>query len=403
MSGSSNGRYCVSKDQAEFAGVWLRTRHTHLPISFSEATVKRFCTALVDDPEAGKATRAALIKSYEGDQVLYNRFIAWWLEQRKRFLGRSAKTPCRRDRWRSAGIVYAVDYRTIAGVGSRRFHPSTVGVVTDDVPWWDAYARTLTDSWYRWKWVPTSYEEVLAKGWWARSLTLRRPINDTANWGHAETYHSAPGADPERYLDAPGVMMTYPIGRQFAVSAPEPIGTYRAASGLTVVHHFALNENDEGWEKMDAQGRLSQPFQAVVGYAAVDVDRAGPLALLGEARAVAYGDPRNIALLCGSSFSTGFPMEFRQFMVAFQSVPALPSKVLRDAASDAHIVVREIKTPRHGTYYLVVNPTWSSKPGIQIRLPAVGQVTNLVTRARVPSTRFHLDLAPADLHAFRVN
>jgi hypothetical protein len=244
---------------------------------------------------------------------------------------------------------------------------------------------------------------VVAKGWWGRALALRKPINDTANWGHAETFHSAPGADPERYLNAPGVMMTYPIGRQFAVAGQEPIGSYRAASGLTVVHHFTLNENDEGWEKLDAQARLSQPFQDMVGYAAVDVDRAGPLALLGEARAVAYGDPRNIAFLCGSSFSTGIPEEMRKFLLAFQAVPALPSTVVKDVASDSATVVREIKTPRHGTYYLVANPTWNTRNGVGIKLRVKGKVTNLVTRANVPSGTFTLDLAPASLHAFLVN
>jgi hypothetical protein len=390
------------KGQAQFAGAWLRTRHTHLPISFSAATIKRFQRATQDDPQAANATRAALIKSYEGDQVLYTRYLAWWLDQRKQFL---------------ANIQEHL-FREIGGDPQVLFTPWTteqlpelirgdsvlhaVGVVTDDAPWWETYVKSLKDDWYRWKWVPTAYHEVVSKGWWTRALTLRRPINDTGNWGHAEIYHSAPGADPERYAGARSVMMTYPIGRQFAVAGPEPISSYRSASGLTVVHHFTLNENDEGWEKMDSQGRLSQPFQGTVGYAAVDVDRAGPLALLGEAKAVAYGDPRNIAFLCGSSFSTGFPVEFRQFALAFQAVPALPSVVVKEAASDADIVVREIQTDRHGTYYFVVNPTWTEKQDVRISLPARGKAINLVTRAGATGNALLMDLAPASLHAFMV-
>jgi len=390
------------KGQAIFAGVWLRTRHTHLPISFSEAAIRRFQSVVQEDPKTGKTTREALIKSYEGDQALYNRYIAWWLDQRRSFLV-SIQKHLSAQIGGDPQVLFTpwITEQLPELVRGDSTHQVT-GIVTDDPAWWDAYAKSLTDNWYRWKWGPARFDEVASNGWWGRSLNLRRPINDSSNWGHSETWHSAPGADPERYVATHGVMMTYPIGRLFSVARPEPISTYRAGSGLTVVHHFALNENDEGWETMDAQARMSQPFQAVVGYAAVDVDRAGPLALLGVAKAVAHADPRNIAFLCGSSFSTGFPVESQQFALAFQAVPALPSTVLKDAASDGDVVVREIKTPRHGTYYFVVNPTWSSKPGVMVKLPARGQVTNLVTRARATGNAFTMDLAPASLHAFLV-
>ena len=390
------------KGQASFAGVWLRMRNTHLPVSFSKAVLERFQKAFASDPQAGKATRATLIKSYEGDQSLYNRYIAWWLDQRRNFLA-GVQMHLASQLGGEPQVLFTpwITEQLPELVRGDSTHQSA-GVVTDDVPWWDAFAKTQTDGWYRWNWVPTSMDEVVTNGWWGRTLALRRSINDPANWGHSETYHSAPGADPERYLQTPGVMMTYPIGRQFAVAGPEPIFTFKAGSGLTVVHHFTLNENDEGWDKMDAQTRLSQPFQNVVGYAAVDVDRAGPLALLGEARAVAYGDPRNIAFLCGSSFSTGFPLELRRFFLAFQAVPALPSTVIKDAASDPAIVVREIRTPRHGTYYYVVNPSWHGRKAVRITLPAPGKVTNLVTSAAMAAGGFSLDLDPASLHSYLV-
>jgi hypothetical protein len=390
------------KDQAQFAGVWLRTRHTHLPVSFSPSTVARFRASRPNDPKARQASRATLIASYEGDHELYDRYLEWWLERRAAFLAHIQRqltvalggepqvlfTP-----WISEQVPELVR-------GDSSYHG--IGVVTDDPAWWDAFARKQTDGWYRWKWVPTSFDEVVARSWWARSLALRRPIHDTANWSHAEVYHSAPGADPEHYRQRRGVMMTYPIGRLFTVAGAEPINSFRAQAGLTVAHHFTLNENDEHWEKMDANTRLAQPFQAVAGYVAADVDRAGPLALLNEARAVAYGDPRNIAFLCASSFSTGFPLELRGFFQAFQAVPALPSRLVPQAANDAGVVVREIPTQRHGTYYFVVNPTWSTKASVRVKLPAVGQITDLVRRQSLGSGPVELRLEAASLQAFHV-
>jgi hypothetical protein len=260
----------------------------------------------------------------------------------------------------------------------------------------------MEDQWYRWKYVPTSHEDVIRSNWWARTLGLRRPINDSGNWEHAEVYHSAPGADPDHYRNVTGVAMTYPIGRLFTVAGTEPISGYRAQSGLSVVQHFALNENDDNWGRMDPNTRLAQPFQNTVGYASVDVDRAGSLALLNAARAVAHGDPRNLAFLCASSFSTGFPLELRRFFLTFQAVPALPSTVLQNLASDPEVVLREIPTGQHGTYYLLVNPTWRSKAAVRITLPAQGRVIDLLNGNATESNTMTLALEPASLRAWQV-
>jgi hypothetical protein len=245
-------------------------------------------------------------------------------------------------------------------------------------------------------------EDVVRQGWWGRALALRRPINDSANWSHAEVYHSAPGADPEHFRAVPGVMMTYPLGRLFTVAGPEPITNYHTAAGLSVVHHFALNENDGDWDRMDAATRAAQPFQAVAGYVAADVDRAGPQVLLQEARAVAYGDPRNLGFLAAANFSTGFPLELRRFIRAFVAVPALPSRVVPGAASDADVVVREIPAERHGTYYFVVNTSWHAKPRVRVTLPRAGAVTELVASRRSNEQTVVLDLQPAELRAYHV-
>jgi hypothetical protein len=387
---------------APFAGVWLRTRQTHLPISFSEVTIGRFRAAFAGDPEAQKASRAGLIASYEGDGRLYNRYIEWWLRQRAAFLAAvhgylakelGAQTQVLFTAWTTEEVP---DLRP----GDSYYHG--IGVVTDDPAWWQAYARSQTDDWYRWKWVPIASAEVAAQQLWARTLSLRPPINDSANWGSQESYHSAPGADPEHYRDVNGVMLTYPVGRLFTVAGPAPMTTFQARAGLTVVHHYTLNENDENWDKMDAATRLAQPFQAVAGYVAADVDRAGPHVLLNEARAVAYGDARNIGFLCASNFSTGFPLQVRRFVQAFVAVPALPSRFVAGAASDADVVVREVATEHDGTYYWVVNPTWYAKAAVRVTFPAAGERVDLVTGRKMGSGVLTLSLEPAGLRAYHV-
>ena len=56
------------------------------------------------------------------------------------------------------------------------------------------------------------------------------------------------------------------------------------------------------------------------------------------------------------------------------------------AASDREIVVREIKTSTHGTYYAVVNTSMATKSGVSVKLPATGSVRDLVA---------NVDLGPA--------
>lgn len=387
---------------APFAGVWLRTRQTHLPISFREATLGRFRAAFAGDPEVRETSRTTLIASYEGDGKLYHRYIEWWLTRRAAFLA-AVREYLAKELGAQAQVLFTP--WITEEVPDLRQHDSYyhgIGVVTDDPAWWQAYAQSQTDGWYRWKWVPITSAEVTAKQLWARTLSLRPPINDSANWSSQELYHSAPGADPEHYRDVNGVMMTYPTGRLFTVAGPELMTTFGGRAGLTVVHHYALNENDENWDKMDPSMRLAQPFQNVAGYVAADVDRAGPHVLLQEARAVAYGDARNLGFLCASNFSTGFPLQIRRFVQAFVAVPALPSRVVAGAASDPDVVVRAVVTERHGTYYWVVNPTWHAKPAVRVVFPAAGERADLVTGRKMGQDALTLSLEPGGLHAYHV-
>jgi len=74
--------------------------------------------------------------------------------------------------------------------------------------------------------------------------------------------------------------------------------------------------------------------------------------------------------------------------------------VVAGAASDGEVVVREIKTTNHGTYYAVVNTSMLDKKAIAITLPATGPVTDLVSAQPLSSTTF--DFYPGQLLALHV-
>jgi hypothetical protein len=385
------------KGEARFAGAWFRVRDNHLPISFSDATVARFRAEV---PEAASASRSALIASYESDRNLYNRYIAWWLERRVAFLEQlreHIKTGLGDDAvdllftpWVSEQIPMLRD-----PASGPNGHPDQV--VTDDPAWWDAFARKQPDSgWFRWALAPTAFETVVGANHYGWSLEFREPIYPPPD--RHEFFHSAPNGDPENYRNCRHVMLTYPIGRLFTVARAELLDRYRSQAGLTVVRHYTLNEDDHD----RAKGPSGLPFDGQVGYTAVDVDRAGPHVRLLEARALAQGDPRNLGYLCASSFSTGFPGYVSRFNAAFLAVPALPSNVVDSASSDPDVVVREIRTTQHGTYYFVVNTAMETRTGVNVRFPVEGAVRNLVEHRDLEGPDVRLDLESAELVSFHV-
>lgn len=377
------------KETGAFAGIWLRPRNTHLPIGFGDATIARFKADRTGDAQAQTATRPALIASYEGDKALYNKYIAWWFEKRAAFLAELQQYLAAQLGNDDVQVLYT----TVASEPLPHLHApgqpfGHAGVVTDDPAWWTSYTATVNDGYYKWHLMPSEYAKVVGENWYGQRLPEQAPIT---NESPGEDYHSAPPGDPENFTDIDGVMMTYPYGRQFTVARADVLDSYRAKSGLTMVRMYPLNE--------DNADSPSLPYAGVVGYTAVNSERGGDHLMLMQARAVAHGDPRNLAYLSGSSFSTADPEVMRRFNQAFLAVPALPSTVIADATSDAEVVVREIKTPSAGTYYYVVNASMQRKTGIQVTLPA-GSATNLVTNGRDDFAK--LELASGELRAYRV-
>lgn len=374
------------RGQAKFPGIWLRTRNTHLPISFSDAAIQRFKS---DNPGVD-ASQEALIASYEGNKDLYNKYLDWWFGKRAQFL--TALRDYLREQLgqKEVQVIFTPEVSESVPVlhqeGQIDGHP---GVVTDDVAWWKTYANSMSDSWWQWHLMPTDFNTAVENNWYGRCLKDQSPAYVNGD----ENYHSAPGGDPLRYKKIEDVQMSYPMGRLFTVSNPASMEDYQADTGLTAVQFFSLNEESE------VPNSTPTPFDHLLGYICVDCDRAGPYMMLVQARAVANAAPRNIAYLSGSSFSTGFPEIMRRFNQAFLAVPALPSKQIEGAASNPEVVVREISTPKNGIYYYVVNTSMQKLSDIAVKFPARGTPVNLATGLKA-ADKFDMD--PAELLAFHI-
>jgi len=386
------------KDDAKFAGVWFRLRQSSLPMSFAPTTIARFQEDNKDDEQAKNATQQTLIASYEGDKALYNKYVDWWFGKRVQFL------TALRDHLREHLDQKDIQVLMTPDAGEptpsprgRGLYYQGAGVITDDPEWWKAYASSMPEGWWKYQWMPTPYSQVVSEDLYRYVLEDRPPINHPMNPQFTEEFHAIPPADPKNYKDVEDVMMTFPIGRLFTVANPQLLEDFRAKSGLTVVKHYTLNEDNK-----DPASDPS-PFDHLLGYISVDCDRAGDHLMLQQARAVANGDPRNIAYLAGSSFSTGFPEVMRRFDQAFLAVPALPSTRLENAASDPEVIVREIPTNGKGTYYYVVNTSMDKKKAITVNLPKAGKVTNLVTETPEAKNALTMDLDSAELRAYRVD
>jgi hypothetical protein len=105
----------------------------------------------------------------------------------------------------------------------------------------------------------------------------------------------------------------------------------------------------------------------------------------------------------GNSYQRGFPEYVRAFNAAFLALPALPSTVVKDASPDPDVVVRMIKTPKHGTYLAVVNVAITEKRNIPITLPVSGKVTDAATGAPLQANgKLVLSFYPGELRALRV-
>jgi hypothetical protein len=343
------------RDQARFTGIWLRPRW-QLPMSFAAATRERFAR----EANGGQAvSRAELIAA----PALLRRYEDWWLGKRREFL------LALRDHLRQQGLPDAlVLFTAEAGEPGSAFPTWEKRLVTDDVEAWRTLLAAPIHRRDGKPTVPISEERVVSENLYLEALQAA-PLN----WGNWELPHASPPADPARYHDTLGVLLTHCINRAYTVASPKTFDAFRGPSGLAVTRHYSLNEH-----------MLSGPAdEELLGYFVADFELGGPACMLAEVLAVANGDPTLMSYLHGGNFGRGFPQYVREFNANFLALPALPSERLADACEDKEVVVRVIRTPAQGTYLAVVNTGFVAKPRVRLKLPAAGQLREAVTGSAV--------------------
>ncbi|QSQ17741.1 hypothetical protein [Myxococcus landrumensis] len=387
------------KGQVDFLGAWFRTRPTDLPVSFSPEALGRF------SDDTGQSVSRAMLQA---NPTLRARYYEWWFEKRRAFL------EAIRDHLRSNGVADAQVLFTPypeEGLPTPEDLADMAVTVTDDPAAWASVDERgccapgdTSDRCCKYRYPPAGFSAFVQSGTYRKALTSDvLPPTEQLNRSWGEPFNSFPPADPDRYSSAEGVSVTYPFNRLFSVAEGALLNRFRTASGLAMVHHFPLNEDDGRGDYANdtADDRYGNwPMGGLWGYLAMSVDRQGPYSMLAEARAVANGDPTLLGYLEASSISRGFPEYTRDFHAAFLALPALPSTVVPGAASDAEVVVRKMTTAQ-GNFYAVVNTSMQSKEGIDITLP--GETLPIFDRVhRSEVSGRGLSLYPGQLLAWQV-
>lgn len=365
----------VHKDDAKFTGAWIRSR-AQLPMGFGDKTRARFAKEANDGKEV---TRQQLID----DKALLAKYEQWWFGKRKQFF------VAMRDYLRDNGIKDAsILYTSSRNEPGPTFLNWDNNLVTDNVEGWKKLLAA-SDNPADKKIVLYSLADVLNQ-----NLYLDALLKANLTWGGWEEQYATPQPDPRDYKDTDGVLFTESFNRMFTVDDPRTFDAFRVPGGLAIVRKYSLNENMF----------YGKDGKSKVGYDVADMEYAGPYCMMGEALAMANGDPTYIGYLTGSAFERGFARYARNFNAAFLSLPALPSKVVKDASSDAKVVVRSIATPKNGTYLAIVNTAMTDKDNVMVTLPP-GKVTDAATGEALESSngKVTLNLYPYQLRALHVS
>ncbi len=373
------------QDKAAIVGAWFRQRPTAMPVSFNEANFRMFAA---EANEGNRITRSHL----QADQALLDRYYAWWFGKRRAFFDALADH-LQHKIGPEAFVIYTNDSsepgralpRSITGEGKPDGWQWMQVVATDEFSTWE----TILANAERYPWFkPYAIDEIID-----RDMHLRGLVTFAENWDKWDNANSTPPDDPQNYRDAAGVMLSYTYNRLYTVGSPRPFDAYRSKAGLALVRHYSLNEHE-----------MNVGNDEPLGYFIADVERAGPYCMMAEARAVAYGDPTHLGSLTGNSNHRGFPQYVRNFHANFLALPALPSTVVPDAASDPEVFVRQIRTQGHGTYIAVINTGLMSKQNVRITLPASGKVIDAATGAPVAAEggAIVLSLYPGQLRSLHL-
>jgi hypothetical protein len=373
------GRYA---DKVDFLGAWFRPRPEANPISFNDANLARFASEANQDTAVSR-------EQLRADRALLDRYYTWWFGKRREWL------EAQRDYLRSAiGDEAVVLYTADASEPGLSLPGNVTGlrtaVVTDDVPAWQTVLGAETYRAKRFAGIgAVSYADVLSKGMYRNAL-----LRERGTWGKWEWQHACPRNDPETYRAAEGVALTYSFNRRYTVADPQALADFTFPTGLAMVRHYSLNENE-----------MSAGKQELLGYFVADVERAGPASMASEVLALANGNPRYIGYLAGNSFNRGYAAEARRFNLNFLALPALPMVTVPEATRDSEVVLRRIDAGDQGTWLAVINSGFAAKKGLRVRLPkGVRAVETAVGGDAVPvrAGRITLDLDACELLSLRV-
>ena len=350
-------------DQNDFLGAWFRTRPSHIPMSFADATLRRFESATGRDSES--VTRSTLAAS----ETELSAYKEWWYEARKTFL-LSIRDHLQSHVADDAVVLYTADHSE----AGRSIGP----FVTDDIETVTEHLSAVGSS----GWTILDFETTVAD-----DVYRTTQLSEVWTWGGWEWNHSIPPPDPVRYANTEDILMTYSMSKAYTVSSPGAFEDFRTPTGLAAIRHYELNEAAAG---------------GPLGYFVSDVEPAGPFSMRIEALAMANGDPRYLGYLAGHNWNHGFPEFARRFYANFLALPAVPSTVV-DAASHSDVVVRRFETSDHGTYFAVVH-TGLTEVTVTLNLDAPGLATHLPTGGIFGPTEegIEVTLAPYELIAIHV-
>ena len=362
------------KDRADFVGAWLRPRSSQLPISFSDGALDRFSR---EKKEGVKVTRDQL----KEDKNLYTEYLLWWNEARKDFLNKI------RDYLLSSGVKDALVFYTADPAEAGAVQPGGAkgGLVAENPDAWKSAEL---------KSPAAPLKKAVDERWSYEAQTL-----PNATWGKWEWQHAVPHQDPANYRENKAVLPTFTFNRAYTVADSAALKEWETQSGMAMIRHSSLNEDMLRIEKGKDEKDLDP-----LGYFVADMERAGPYMMLAEARAMANGNPTAIGYLASNNFNRMFPQYARAFNAAFLALPALPSEVVEGAASDPEVVVRRIDAGKHGTWLVIVNPSYESKNKVKIQLPVKGRVTDATTGREVPVGKGFLvgNLSPCQLISLHI-
>jgi len=365
--------------KGDFMGVFFRTRLNMMPISFTDADIARFekDKKIAPCPTCGGSMVNR--KQIKADKKLYKQYRDWWNKKRLAFI-EALRSYLIEKGIKDPQVLFS-SFHTEPGPSLISGVPGK-GVVlsTDDVATWK---KILAGNKKHANIAVLDIRDITKRDMYNTALT-----KDRRTWDDWEWHHADPPADPDNYRQAMVTQMMA-FNRSYTVASPEQFKRFTSRQGQGLVRHYPLNEHTTG---------------KIATLAGIDVERSGANCMFAEARAMANGNPRYIGYLSAQVYQRGFPEYVRKFNAAFLSLPALPATVVPKAASDSDVVVKEIKADKYGTYYAVVNTSFSPKRGVTVKLPAGGKIINAATgkATGVSGNELTLDFTASELKSFLV-